>query len=224
MAARQVFVGFTTEGTTDVRFLEKIIERSFEEIAYECQGDVEPVVWPLEIKKTDLSFSEYALKAAQQGVEEIGMMILCIHSDADDTTNQNVLDNKIAPARDLINAQRDSSTCKTLVPVIPVQMMEAWMLADKDLLKNEIGTTKTDNELGINRSPESITDPKAVIEEAIRIARQEITRRRRKELRISDLYLPVGQKVSIDKLKELPSYRRFQEDIRQAYRELHLMK
>ena len=103
-------------------------------------------------------------------------------------------------------------------------MMESWMLEDKDLLKNEIGTTKTDNELGINRSPESITDPKAVIEEAIRIARQEITRRRRKELRISDLYLPVGQKVSIDKLKELPSYRRFQEDIRQAYRELHLMK
>lgn len=44
MAARQVFVGFTTEGSTDVRFLRKIIERSFEEIAYECQGDVEPVV------------------------------------------------------------------------------------------------------------------------------------------------------------------------------------
>lgn len=224
MAARQVFVGFTTEGSTDVRFLRKIIERSFEEIAYECQGDVEPVVWPLEVKKTDLSFSEYALKAAQQGVEEIGMMILCIHSDADDATNQNVLDNKIAPARELIKAQSDDTTCKILVPAIPVQMMESWMLADKDLLKNEIGTTKTDNELGINRSPESITDPKAVIEEAIRIARQEKTRRRRKELRISDLYLPVGQKVSIDKLKELPSYRRFQEDIRQAYRELHLMK
>lgn len=224
MAARQVFVGFTTEGTTDVRFLEKIIERSFEEIAYECQGDVEPVVWPLVVDKTGLSFSEYALKAAQQGVEELGMMILCIHSDADDATNQNVLDNKIAPARELIKAQSDDTTCKILVPAIPVQMMESWMLADKDLLKNEIGTTKTDNELGINRSPESITDPKAVIEEAIRIARQEITRRRRKELRISDLYLPVGQKVSIDKLKELPSYRRFQEDIRQAYRELHLMK
>lgn len=224
MAARQVFVGFTTEGSTDVRFLRKIIERSFEEIAYECQGDVEPVVWPLEVKKTDLSFSEYALKAAQQGVEEIGMMILCIHSDADDATNQNVLDNKIAPARELIKAQSDDTTCKILVPAIPVQMMESWMLADKDLLKNEIGTTKTDNELGINRSPESITDPKSVIEEAIRIARQEKTRRRRKELRISDLYLPVGQKVSIDKLKELPSYRRFQEDIRQAYRELHLMK
>jgi len=224
MAARQVFVGFTTEGSTDVRFLRKIIERSFEEIAYECQGDVEPVVWPLDVKKTDLSFSEYALKAAQQGVEEIGMMILCVHSDADDATNQNVLDNKIAPARELIKAQSDDTTCKILVPAIPVQMMESWMLADKDLLKNEIGTTKTDNELGINRSPESITDPKAVIEEAIRIARQEITRRRRKELRISDLYLPVGQKVSIDKLKELPSYRRFQEDIRQAYRELHLMK
>ena len=224
MAARQVFVGFTTEGTTDVRFLEKIIERSFEEIAYECRGDVEPVVWPLVVDKTGLSFSEYALKAAQQGVEEIGMMILCIHSDADDATNQNVLDNKIAPARDLINAQRDSSTCKTLVPVIPVQMMEAWMLADTDLLKKEIGTTKTDNELKINRAPETIADPKTTVEEAIRIARQEKTKRKRKELKIGDLYLPIGQKVSIDKLLRLPSYRQFLDDIRQAYRELHLMK
>lgn len=224
MAARQVFVGFTTEGTTDVRFLRKIIERSFEEIAYECQGDVEPVVWPLEIKKTDLSFSEYALKAAQQGVEEIGMMILCIHSDADDATNQNVLDNKIAPARELIKAQSDDTTCKILVPAIPVQMMESWMLADKDLLKNEIGTTKTDNELKINRAPETIADPKATIEEAIRIARQEKTKRKRKELKIGDLYLPIGQKVSIDKLLRLPSYRQFQNDIRQAYRELRLMK
>lgn len=223
MAARQVFVGFTTEGTTDVRFLEKIIERSFEEIAYECQGDVEPVVWPLVVAKKNLSFREYTLKAAQQGVDEIGMMVLCIHSDADDVTNQNVLVNKIVPARDLINTQDDNSTCKILVPVIPVRMMEAWMLADTDLLKKEIGTSKTDNELKINKSPETIADPKATIEEAIRIARLEKTKRKRKELKIGDLYLPIGQKVSIDKLAKLQSYKQFQDDIRQAYRELHLM-
>ena len=223
MAARQVFIGFTTEGTTDVRFLEKIIERSFEEIAYECQGDVEPVIWPLVVDKNNLSFREYALKAAQQGVDEIGMTVLCIHSDADDATNQNVLVNKFVPAQDLINTQDDNSTCKILVPVIPVRMMEAWMLADTDLLRKEIGTTKTDNELKVNKAPETIADPKATVEEAIRIARQEKTKRKRKELKIGDLYLPIGQKISIDKLVKLPSYRQFQDDIRQAYRKLHLM-
>ena len=223
MATKQVFIGFTAEGRTDVLFLEKIIERSFEEIAYECIGDVEPVILPLKIKKTDLSFGEYALEAAQQGVSEIGMMILCIHADADDSTNQKVLVDKFAPAIDLINRQCDVSTCKVIVPVIPVQMMEAWMLADKELLKKEIGTTKTDNELKINRTPESMAEPKAVIEGAIRISQQEKTKRKRRELKIGDIYLAMGQKISFDKLKQLQSYRQFQEDIRRAYRELHLL-
>lgn len=223
MAAKQIFIGYTTEGQTDVLFLEKIIERTFEQIAFECVGDVEPVVWPLKVNKKGLSFSEYALLASQQGVDEIGMMILCIHSDADDVSNQTVLNNKIGPARELINAQNDATTCKIIVPVIPVQMMEAWMLADKDLLKKEIGTTKTDRDLKINRLPESIADPKTVIEEAIRIAQQEKTKRKRRDLRIGDIYLAVGQKISFNKLEQLPSYKQFQNDIRQAYRDLHLM-
>lgn len=224
MATRQIFIGYTTEGRTDVDFLEKIIVRTFEEIAYECIGDIEPVVWRLQVEKTGLSFSEYALKAAQQGVAEIGMMILCIHSDADDTTNQLVLDNKIGPAHKLINAQNDDTTCKIIVPLIPVQMMEAWMLADKDLLRREIGTSKTDHELNINRAPETIHDPKSVIENAIRIAQQEKTKRKRKDLEIGDIYLAMGQKISINNLEQLPSYRQFQDDIRLAYRNLHLMR
>ncbi len=223
MAAKQIFIGYTTEGQTDVLFLEKIIERTFEQIAYECVGDVEPVVWPLKVNKKGLSFSEYALLASQQGVDEIGMMILCIHSDADNASNRTVLNNKIGPAKELINAQNNATTCKIIVPVIPVQMMEAWMLADKDLLKKEIGTTKTDRELKINRMPESISDPKSVIEEAIRIAQQEKTKRKRKNLEIGDIYLAVGQKISLKKLEQLPSYQQFQNDIRQAYRDLHLM-
>lgn len=224
MAARQVFIGYTTEGRTDVRFLEKIIERTFEEIAFECYGDVEPVIWPLKINKTGLDFKEYALTAAQQGVDDIGMMILCIHADADGPTNQNVLDNKISPAQELINAQSDETTCKIIVPVIPVQMMESWILSDKVLLKTEIGTTKTDSELKIDRAPETIADPKSIIEGAIRIAQQEKTKRRRKDLNISDIYLAIGQKISIEKLSQLQSYQQFQDDIRHAYRELHLMK
>ena len=102
-------------------------------------------------------------------------------------------------------------------------MMESWMLADKALLKNEIGTTKTDNELKIDRAPETIADPKAVIEEAIRIAQQEKTKRKRRELNISDIYFAMGQKITIKKLEQLQSYKHFQDDIRNAYRELHLM-
>lgn len=36
-----------------------------------------------------------------------------------------------------------------------IQMVEAWMLADKELLKSEIGTQKSDFELGILRAPKT---------------------------------------------------------------------
>ena len=101
-------------------------------------------------------------------------------------------------------------------------MMEAWMLADTELLKSEIGTTKSDNDLGINRDPESIADPKTVIEEAIRIAQSDLPKRRQR-LTISDLYAIIGDKIGLDRLSLLNSYLRFQEEVRNTYRTLNYM-
>lgn len=223
MAARQVFIGFTTEGTTDERFLETIIERTFVDIAFECHGDVEPVVKFLKVDKTGLGFSDYVCKAIQQGVDEIGMMVLCVHADADGKTIDNVITNKFDPTQKQLDLENNDMTCKIIVSVIPIQMMESWMLADKQLFKTEIGTKLTDSELKINKDPESFSDPKSVIEEAIRISRLSLTKRRRKDLTISDIYMPIGQKVTIEKLKSIPSYCHFQEQVRTAYRKLHLM-
>ena len=224
MAAIQVFVGFTTEGTTDARFLEKIVERTFEEIAYECHNDVEPFVHFLKIDKTGLSFADYVVKASKQGIEELGITILCVHSDADNTTIENVLQKKIQPAQQALDLESDDCVCKIIVPVVPIQMMESWMLADKNLLKAELGTNISDHELGIDRDPESIADPKFLIEEAIRISRRDVVKRKRRDLRINDIYFSMGQKVSIEKLQVLPSYRHFQEEVRNAYRKLNLLQ
>ncbi|MBO4614859.1 MAG: DUF4276 family protein [Bacteroidales bacterium] len=221
--AKQVFIGFTTEGTTDARFLEKIVERTFEEVAYECYCDIEPVLRFINVNKTGLSFTDYIIKASRQGFDEMGMMILCVHSDADGPTDKTVMKNKIIPAKNAIDLENDNNLCKIIVPVIPIQMMESWMLADKELLKKEIGTSLTDQKLGINKNPETISDPKFVIEEAIRITRQDIVKRKRKDLQIGDIYLSLGQKVSIDMLQKLQSYQCFQEEVRNAYKQLHLL-
>jgi hypothetical protein len=97
------------------------------------------------------------------------------------------------------------------------------MLADKSLLKNEIGTNKTHNELGIYKNPEQYADPKTVIKDAIRIANQERTRRHRNELSISDLYLPIGQSIAINTLEQLPSYKKFQSNVREALKKLNYL-
>jgi hypothetical protein len=221
--SRQIFVGLMTEGNTDNRFLESIVKKTFDEIGFECNGDVETYVRFISIDKTGLGFVEQVLASSKKGTEEFGIMILCVHSDADSITDFNTFQNKIIPAMNEINLKNDNEYCKIITAVVPVQMIEAWMLADKELFKKEIGTYKTDNELNINRRPEEIANPKILIEEAIRIARAEFTKRRRKDLAISELYLPIGQKITIEKLDTLPSFLKFKDAIREAYRSLNYM-
>lgn len=221
---QQVFIGIITEGTTDERFLEKIVERTFIDIAYDCNNDIEPIVRVLHIDKSDSTFTEWVTKASKQGIIDIGMMVLCVHNDADDITAEDVLNNKFIPTQKFLDSEDDLTTCKNIVPIIPIRMIEAWMLADKSLLKEEIGTNLSDNQLGINRPPQAINDPKSVIKEAIRISRQNMPQRRRKDLQISDLYMPIGQKLSITKLQQLSSYQHFQKEVRKAYQKLHLLQ
>ena len=120
--------------------------------------------------------------------------------------------------------QENDSCSKILVNLIPVHMTEAWILADKRLLKQQIGTTLSDTELNLNKAPESISNPKQAIENAIRIARQNIVKRRRRNLGIGELYAPLGQLINIDQLMDLKSYRQFWDNVINSLKQLNLMR
>lgn len=218
---KQIVIGLITEGPTDIRFLESIVRRTFEHIAFECTQDVDIFVHTLKISKIGLPFVDYIKKAANDGIVSLGIMTLAVHTDSDRDTYEERMNNKIVPAQNVLNELNDNY-CKLLTPVIPVRMIEAWMLADKGLLKKEIGTDKSDDELGINRLPETIADPKFVIENAIRIATEHLPKRRQK-LSISDLYAIIGDTIGIAKLERLDSYRRLQDAVRNTYRALNYM-
>jgi hypothetical protein len=221
---RQLFIGLFTEGSTDNRFLESVVKRAFDEAAFEAVGDFEIYLQPINLSKQGLSFAEQVIQAAKKGLEQFGITILCIHRDADNENDSNVFQNSINPALYELSKKKDKEYCKVTTVIVPVQMMEAWLLADKDLFKKEIGTSKTDSELGINRSPETIADPKEIIKEAIRIARQDLTQKRRKDLVISEIYMPLGQKISIDKLNTLKSYLKFKQSVQSAFKVLNYLQ
>lgn len=217
---KQVIIGFTTDGPTDVRFLESIIQRTFEDIVFECDGDV--MVLPLQyIERKPGGFVETVKRSAEKAVE-CGIIVLCIHTDAEDANDHSAFTHKITPAFEAVR-QSEGELCKNLVAIVPVRMTEAWMLADTDLLKSEIGTSKSDDDLKIHRTPETFADPKAVIEEAIRIACADRTARRRRKLTIADLYQIIGQKIQLEKLEQLAAYQKFKEAVREAYRKLNYM-
>ncbi len=219
---KQLFIGIATEGPTDRRFLKSIIQRTFEDIAWnECIENIEISTYLLKTEKNGLSFPEYVVQASHDGICQYGIMTLAIHTDSDRDSYNERWNNKIEPAQKALD-EKGEDYCKLLTPVIPVRMIEAWMLADRELLKSEIGTTKLDNDLGINRDPETIADPKHVIEEAIRIATEHLPKRRQR-LSISDLYAIIGDTVSLTELAKLDSYRKFQEVVRNTYRALNYM-
>lgn len=218
----QLIIGFITEGSTDYRFLESVIQRTFEEVAFDCDGQIE--ILPVQyLEKKTGDFNSQIEQHAQKAYE-IGISVLCIHTDADSDTDSDTFSFKIIPAFNALKVNPNEKLCKNLVPIVPIQMIEAWMLADKELLKNEIGTQKTDVELGIHKTPESMTDPKQVIQEAIRIGRQDLAKKRRRDLSIVELYQIIGSTVNIDKLNTLPSFRKFKGAVRNALKDLNYLR
>src|SRR5690606_34437672 len=136
-------IGLTTEGTTDVRFLKNIIWKTFQAVAFECSGEIE-VYEPEYISNFEGDFASAILKISQ---DHSYFHVICIHRDSDNATIDNVMEHLIEPTIEKVE-EFSGANCKNIVPVIPVQMSEAWMLADKELLKRKIGTLLSDKVLG----------------------------------------------------------------------------
>lgn len=220
----ELFIGLIAEGTTDYRFLKPIIEKAFADIAFQCKGQID-IGEVTEIKDCDKgnSFSDYVLNASQKA-QTLGITILVVHTDADDTSAVNAYKNKIEPAKLLLEQQSPNTHCTNLVALVPIRETESWMLADKNALIKSIGNTqKSETDLKINGTPETFNDPKAKIEEAIRIGRAEMPKKLRNALDISGLYEYLGQKINPDNLKTFKSYKDFEENIKAVLIQLNLL-
>lgn len=224
MRQKQVFIGLITEGSTDIRFLSSIINRSVQEIACECETEIEvPDVQPL--RSTGRTFVEKMLNASQVACEKYGMSILFIHADSDNKKLDDVMNTKFKPFQNELSTKNENSYCKHIVPTIPIQMIESWMMADKQLLKQLINAESLHNAaLGLERMPESYADPKSVIENAIRKSLLYMPKKKRNQIKISNLYEILGNRLDLNSLRKLPSFKLFEDNILQSFRELHLIR
>lgn len=214
-------IGYIGEGTTDKRFLGNIIKRTFEKLAFQCQGQIE-VYDPQFFEVLKIPFAEQSLEAAKSSR---WLNVLCIHADSDGPSDDDAFRFKITPAIQKI-IECEIEVCRNIVAIVPVHMTESWMLADVDLLLEEIGTDKSVEELELPnrvRNIERITNPKATIEKAINIAFADQPSRRRRGLTISELYAPLSQMISLDKLEMLSSYQKFHKCAENALKELNYL-
>ncbi len=221
---KQIAIGLNAEGVTDYRFLKDIIYRTFSHIiANECEIDIEILdVFNIIVPKT--TFEETALSAILKGTSEYSISIMCIHADADNNTTDDILRSKFAPLWESLKAHTDNTCCKIIVPLIPIKMTEAWMMADKELLKRAINAKSLDDEtLGLNKKPESYRDPKDVINKAIAIAANQNQRKRIRNLSIGPLYEEMGGVIPLEALEKIPSYVSFANSVREALTNLNYL-
>ena len=221
--AIQLYIGLVTEGETDNRFLRSVIERLFTEIANDCHSDIIiEAIYSINMKKE--AFTSMMLKASKYAYAQCGASILCIHADSDSRTLHNVYSYKINPFLDELNDYPDEEYCKAVIPIVPIQMIESWMLADNNLLKERINAVQyTNDDLGLHRAPEAYANPKQAIENAISFVRNNRPKKRRYEIDIADLYGELGSIIELDKLRELPSFQNFETNARQIFRDLHYL-
>jgi hypothetical protein len=212
-------MAFCGEGSTDYRFLTRIIERT----AGALRPNVE--IYPMTpIAKADLeadSEEEIILKAAG---EAQGMHLLVYHLDADGPAERvpESRANRFEPGLQLIKAAGDM-VCPDVVPVIPVHTLEAWLLADPEALAKAVGTPVKPDELGLPSHPhqvEAVPKPKAALQQALDKACASRSNRRHAG---SDRYFAtLAETISLERLDKVPAYAQFKRELAEALQRLRM--
>lgn len=221
---KQLFIGLIAEGTTDVRFLKNIIYKSIQELSWSCDNQVD-IFEIQEVTAEGDGFVNKMLEASKNACQTYGISALCIHTDSDASTTDTVMQNKFEPFFSALKSMPEEEYCKHIIPTIPIQMIESWMLADKKLLKQLINARGlSDADLGLDRAPESYADPKTAIEHAIRRAMAEQPKKKRNQIGIADLYEILGNRLSLERLRTISSFVQFEKSVVCVFKDMGLMR
>jgi hypothetical protein len=213
-------LGLYAEGPTDYDFLPPVIQRTAEQILISHeQFTLEALIYPINLPKDNQDSN--ILRAAK---EACNYHVLIVHSDADHPTADKAKMERFNPGYELVQ-QCNESACKHLLPIIPIQTIEAWMMADHQLLRTKIGTRLSISDLEIPdkaKHVEHIADPKQKLKEIVRKA-QASRSKRHHDADIRFLYQPLGEEIKLDRLKHVPSYAQFVQDLTSTLQSLNLI-
>ena len=124
-------LGFYGEGSTDYAFLQPVIQRTVEQILAEHgRGETDIFVYLIQLAKEDKE--DRAMSILHAARNAYGYDILIIHSNADSPTANKAMHERFEPGQQRVK-QTKESVCRHLVPIIPIQAIEAWLLADYEL-------------------------------------------------------------------------------------------
>lgn len=148
-------------------------------------------------------------RIAEVLAEDATVDLIFVHRDAD---------SKDPEARyDEINEAATCHSCDNVVPIVPVQELEAWLLVDEMQIRSVVGRPNGRAPLAIPplKSIENTSSPKEVLKSACMAASQTTGSRRRRETQ----RFPQNRAILLERLdrdgpvQHLPSWQRFVTDV-----------
>lgn len=210
------------EGRTDYYFLRPVLQRLCEDI---CASESPHQVEFSEVLELD---DPDALKGAprEQRIVAAARLargawrILFVHTDGT-SDPAGAREQLVQPALDLLRNEMGEEGVG--VAVIPVRETEAWAIHDGEALRQVLGATLSNSELGLPASAaavEAAFDPKATLTAAFLATGP--TGRRRKQ-GVSPMLNALGEQISLQSLRQLSGFRNLETELRQALHKLLIL-
>jgi hypothetical protein len=139
--------------------------------------------------------------------------LLFIHRDAE-STNLNFIERRIEE----IQSQIDDEMNKIIICVIPVKMMETWLLIDEYAIKRAAGNRNYGNEIilpGIN-SLENTQNPKDILHNIL----YNIAGKKRKLNTHKAVHLVAEYITDFSPLRNLVAFKKFEQDLKMKVKNL----
>ena len=209
------------EGRSDYEFLRPLLLRLCVDCAAQSHEAVEiSDVLPLDDlpDRRGLPREERIFEAAMAA--KGAWVLLFIHADADGDEHA-ARRERIDPARDRLQAALGARNQS--VAVVPVRMTEAWALADPDALRSALGSTASDDKLGLAQAiahgADRLPAPKRTLDAALQAARPQ-----RRTMSAVAYLGRIGESVSLSRLRRLPAFRQLETDLLAALRRLAILR
>jgi hypothetical protein len=141
--------------------------------------------------------------------------VLFVHRDADNAGRAARL---TEIERAVVVAQRWLTALPIILPVIPVRMLETWLLTDEQAIRIAAGNPNAAPlSLPRIRDLESISDPKAHIRSLL-LTVSGLGSRRRRSVHVDPISVAEATE-SFEPLRQLPAFQAFEADVQQVIRD-----
>jgi hypothetical protein len=213
---RYLGLALFAEGITDHRFLAPILRRLTTDLCMHLAHDMVEIGEVLELH----SPARYRDRDRETRILEVAReargayTVLFIHTDGTGNPDS-ARRERVEPAAQRI-ANELTQWQERTVAIVPIRETEAWSLVDGDALRGAFGTVLDDSRLGVPVRPrevERIPDPKQTLRQAFT---RVIGTRQLKKKKAEAFLDVIGERVRLDRLREVPAFQRLEQDLRAA--------